>query len=69
MYHIINSIVMALSNHMTLATDDPILVNLDVRNAFNTESRQCIYDLLAAGCSAPSLPGTNPDMWRGWDIL
>jgi hypothetical protein len=48
---------------------NPILVNLDVCNAFNPESLQHIYDFFSTGC--PILSSNNPvlNTWKGWDIL
>jgi hypothetical protein len=65
MFHIINAIFHGNSASCPL-DDFLILLTLDIKNAFNTHSRQRIYDFFSKKC-----PTTEPNeqTWSGWDIL
>ena len=53
---------------------DPVtFIALDIKNAFNTLSRQHLIDFLATSCvdhtDIPAQPGKNPNLPIGWDLL
>ena len=66
MYHLLSIIANdAREGH---DSDDPLsILTLDIKNAFNTLSRQAIFDFMAAGCS--NAFGSNLLNYQGWDIL
>jgi hypothetical protein len=66
MYHLLNNI--AKDARESCDSDDPLsILTLDIKNAFNTLSRQAIFDFMAAGCSKAF--GRNSNEFQGWDIL
>ena len=66
MFHIINAIINSTTKSCMNQKDLFILLTLDIKNAFNTLSRQSIFDFYSKRC-----PSTNsePNTWSGWDIL
>ena len=66
MFHILNALFHGNSAPCLTADDLLILLTLDIKNAFNTHSRQRIYDFFSKSC--PST-GQNEKTWSGWDIL
>jgi hypothetical protein len=66
MYHLLNII----ANDAREGDDsgDPLsILTLDIKNAFNTLSRQAIFNFMAAGCSKAF--DSNLANFQGWDIL
>ena len=53
MFHLINAIAITFSSQQLQSSKPLIIANLDLRNAFNEESRQLIYDFFASGCHIP----------------
>ena len=69
MFHLINGIAITCSLQQTHSSERLIIANLDLRNAFNEESRQLIYDFFASGCHTPPSQEASHHTWKGWDIL
>ena len=66
MYHLLNMI--ANDARHGYDSDDPLsILTLDIKNAFNTLSRQAIFDFMAGGCAKAF--GSNIRSFQGWDIL
>ena len=66
MFHIINAIWANTSQTQSNKDDAFIILTLDIKNAYNTHSRQRIYDFFAKRCpTSGSSNSTNP----GWNIL
>jgi len=67
MFHIVNAIFHNTSTAFCPNLDDFfILLTLDIKNAYNTLSRQRIYDFFSKKCPTAE-PGSQS--WSGWDIL
>jgi len=66
MFHILNALFHGNSAPCANLDDLLILLTLDIKNAFNTHSRQRIYDFFSKSCSST---GQNEKTWSGWDIL
>ena len=75
MFHLLASINEAVSSSTDDAVEqDPVtFIALDIKNAFNTLSRQHLIDFLATSCAdhtdVPTPPGTDPNLPIGWDLL
>jgi hypothetical protein len=66
MFHILNALFHGNSAPCPNLDDLLILLTLDIKNAFNTHSRQRIYDFFSKSCSST---GQNAETWSGWNIL
>jgi hypothetical protein len=72
MFHIINAIMDSTTKSCIDQNDLFIILTLDIKNAYNTLSRQSISDFFAKRCpNGPNDPDqmSDPQSWSGWDIL
>ena len=66
MYHLLNTIFQDIKTSRD-CNDPLVILTLDIKNAFNTLSRQAIFDFMASGCTKAS--GNETRMFQGWDML
>ena len=68
MYHLLKCITDDLARSNGFDDDPVVVVPLDLKNAYNEESRQHISNHMAAGCPI-KLDSQNNKDWQGWDLL